>query len=502
MPLPWKKDKVSRFSRIVADLQSPKGGNSLVVETGFPTSLVDLFVKNRERLKKPTGKKKKKKKRQQQLQDVEEELVISDPIFISSSIELVDSTGPVQNLENMESFDVCELVSQLLPVVEDDEHVDDVKVTAKKCWDEKEKRLLFVVLKIFLVVLLGLSTKKLVVGMTMSAFVLIFLEYVGKHVLCFLKPCLNVEIVLVLFVEKVSSAFLMLKGARKRDDSRKELTIQEREQEEDVSGIDSCDLIETLDMKSSIEEIQVVEFNFDRIVSVEENRGTESIMDLLGCDWRKMEAVEVEEDKSGVLVCEKERSRKSKIRRKIIKKLVPKKLRAIKKAKKSKENEPDAGSESSSCWGDDEMGIIKVLEDSDKQGFENKGKTLLSKLLEEEDEEEEDEEEGRKGEEPDQGYSSSSTGWQAEKEVIAVDKKSSSDYLILFFVALVGLVGGRSLSLVLTLASCLLIKLIGRYRCVNEPFLLPGKVLFTSQNCTKNAQSDEQFQPLSLGFQH
>ena len=86
MPLPWKKDKVSRFSRIVADLQSPKGGSSLVVETGFPTSLVDLFVKNRERLKKPTGK--KKKKRQQQLQDVEEELVISDPIFISSSLEL------------------------------------------------------------------------------------------------------------------------------------------------------------------------------------------------------------------------------------------------------------------------------------------------------------------------------------------------------------------------------------------------------------------------------
>ncbi|KAJ6293461.1 hypothetical protein OIU78_025441 [Salix suchowensis] len=103
MPLPWKKNKVSRFSRIVADLQSPKGGSSLVVETGFPTSLVDLFVKNRERLKKPTGKK-KKKKRQQQLQDVEEELVISDPIFISSSLELVDSPGPVQNLENMESF--------------------------------------------------------------------------------------------------------------------------------------------------------------------------------------------------------------------------------------------------------------------------------------------------------------------------------------------------------------------------------------------------------------
>ncbi|KAJ6894853.1 hypothetical protein NC652_028565 [Populus alba x Populus x berolinensis] len=446
MPFPWKKDEVSRFSRIVADLQSPKRGNSLVVETGFPTSLVDLFVKNRERLKKPTGK---KKKRQQQLQEVEEELVISDPIFVSSSIELVDSPGPIQN---MESFDVCDLVSQLLPVVEDDEDVDDVddvKVTDKKCWNEKEKRLLFVVLKMFLVVVLGLSTKKLVVGITMSAFVLIFLEYVGKHVLCFLKPCLNEEIVLELFVERVSSAFLMLKGVRKCDDSRKELIIQEIEQEEDVGGIDSCDFIET-------QETQVVDFNFDWIVPVEANRGAESGTDLLVCDWR----MEVQEDKSGVLVCEKERSRKSKIRRKIIKKLVPKKLRAIKKAKKSKGQEPDVGSESSSCWGDDEMGIIEVLEDGDKQGFENKGNASLSKLLEEE----EEEEERRKGKEPDQGNSSSSTGWQAETEAVVVDKKGSSDYLILFFVALAGLVGGRSLSLVLTLASCLLIKLIGRFR--------------------------------------
>jgi hypothetical protein len=235
----------------------------------------------------------------------------------------------------------------------------------------------------------------------------------------------------------------MLKGVRKCEDSSKGLIIQEIDQEEAVSGVDSCDLIETLEMKSSVEEIQAVEVNFDMIVPVEENRGAESRMDLLSCDGKKMRIVEIEEDRSGVLVCEKEKSRNSKIRRKIIQKLVPKKLRAVKKAKKNNDKEPDFGSESSSCWGDVEGRIEEGINE-------------------------------RKGEEPYQGISSSSTGWQAKMEVVVVEKgktekKGSSDYLILFFVALAGLVGGRSLSLVLTLAACLMIKLVARYRCVNEP---------------------------------
>ncbi|TKY72403.1 hypothetical protein E2542_SST01143 [Spatholobus suberectus] len=57
MPFPWKKNRVPRISQIVADLQSPKRGGSLVVETGFPTSLIDLFVKNRSRFRKHRSKK-------------------------------------------------------------------------------------------------------------------------------------------------------------------------------------------------------------------------------------------------------------------------------------------------------------------------------------------------------------------------------------------------------------------------------------------------------------
>ncbi|CAI0545750.1 unnamed protein product [Linum tenue] len=70
MPLPWKKPKVSAISRIVADLPSPKHGHSLVVQTGFPTSLVDLFWKNHDRIKKPYSKlMKKHHHNQNQLQD-------------------------------------------------------------------------------------------------------------------------------------------------------------------------------------------------------------------------------------------------------------------------------------------------------------------------------------------------------------------------------------------------------------------------------------------------
>ncbi|KAL4366908.1 hypothetical protein GQ457_05G025940 [Hibiscus cannabinus] len=58
MHFPWKKSKVARIARLVAGLhQSPKRGGSLVVETGFPTSLVDLFVKNRDRLRKSSKRK-------------------------------------------------------------------------------------------------------------------------------------------------------------------------------------------------------------------------------------------------------------------------------------------------------------------------------------------------------------------------------------------------------------------------------------------------------------
>ncbi|KAE8655658.1 hypothetical protein F3Y22_tig00117021pilonHSYRG00131 [Hibiscus syriacus] len=59
MHFPWKKSKVTRrISRLVAGLHcTPKRGGYLVLETGFPTSLVDLFVKNRDRFRKSSKRK-------------------------------------------------------------------------------------------------------------------------------------------------------------------------------------------------------------------------------------------------------------------------------------------------------------------------------------------------------------------------------------------------------------------------------------------------------------
>nr|DAD26730.1 TPA_asm: hypothetical protein HUJ06_028198 [Nelumbo nucifera] len=56
MPLPWKKAKVGQVSYFLDDHQSLKQERSL--KTGFPTSIVDVFAKNRDRLKKPSKKKK------------------------------------------------------------------------------------------------------------------------------------------------------------------------------------------------------------------------------------------------------------------------------------------------------------------------------------------------------------------------------------------------------------------------------------------------------------
>ncbi|EXB75200.1 hypothetical protein L484_025980 [Morus notabilis] len=297
MPLPWKKTKVTRISRIVADLQSPKRGGSLVVETGFPTSLIDLFVKNRDRLKKPSIKKKKKKKKTNQNdtnqpQNDIDDFVTSDPITANSHSSLDDSPICVEP--------ISEEAENLTPSESVEEEEEETEVESVTHEDQNRVVLFLAVLKIFAVVVLGLSTKKLTVGITLSAFVLLFLEYVGKRLIC---------------------RFLKLFWFKKEED----------------------EFVHVKESKSLIDEIEVGEANNNN--NDDENR--EEIfsagpdLELLSRDkkWGFVDTKEVMEDGKGdVLVVEKSKScsKRAKIRAKIIKNFVPKKLRSSKRDKKPK----------------------------------------------------------------------------------------------------------------------------------------------------------------------
>ncbi|KAL5565090.1 hypothetical protein UlMin_028254 [Ulmus minor] len=125
MPLPWKKTKVTKISQIVANLQSPKHGRLLVVKNGFPTSLIDLFINNRDCLKMPSMKNKKKSKKRNNSILVQWRHVVVEE-FVGGSF------------------------------------------------------LFLVLLKNFAMVVLALSTKKLAVGITLLAFLLFCLEYLGN----------------------------------------------------------------------------------------------------------------------------------------------------------------------------------------------------------------------------------------------------------------------------------------------------------------------------------
>ncbi|KAG8049342.1 hypothetical protein GUJ93_ZPchr0009g1974 [Zizania palustris] len=53
MPSPLKRSIAGRLGRLLASLRSPAHAGPLPVQTGFPTSLADLVVRNHDRLKKP-----------------------------------------------------------------------------------------------------------------------------------------------------------------------------------------------------------------------------------------------------------------------------------------------------------------------------------------------------------------------------------------------------------------------------------------------------------------
>ncbi|RWW70922.1 hypothetical protein BHE74_00021370 [Ensete ventricosum] len=169
MPNPWKKPRPGGgrgggVSRFLAGIR-PHRGVSLVVQTGFPTSLADLFVKNRGRLRKPSRKKKPPS---------ESDSAASEPPPVTSPLD----GGPLPEASS---------VGRPIPVAADGfpSLPDSIGM--------KHRRLgivfgLLLIMTLVLVVL-AIERKMLVAGFTLSALALWLLDSIGYRALWFSKPC-------------------------------------------------------------------------------------------------------------------------------------------------------------------------------------------------------------------------------------------------------------------------------------------------------------------------
>ncbi|KAA8514810.1 hypothetical protein F0562_017989 [Nyssa sinensis] len=452
MPLPWKKAKFTRVSQLVADhLHPPMRGGSLVVETGFPTSLVDLFVKNRERLKKPS-----KKKRCEPTADQVPSLPLrpsnSPPVCPSPVVPVSELTNPkrsppihIVNSNEINNVIVVREVNKPSVVVDRDEDVGDEVAYVNG--------VLATVLKMSLVVVLALATKKLAVGITMSACLLIFLEYFGKHVWKLFKPCTNAQESLKPLIQRVL-CFLGIK---------QDNFIMEQENNrvlkapiEQQTGFSSCSgLVEGGGLNGPIEETQIVQPSSIFVPPIEEIERVKEEFEMWVCeDLDTEKRMEREEDfdtqkvkkreedyRVDALELKNHRSRRAKIKSKI-KKLIPKKFRDSKK-------------KGSSSIGGDKMVICEEQEREEEAG-KLCGDNLSSVSSSRYDEQDVDD-----------VICSPAELLQPEVEAIIIreevgrDTERNSGHLILFLIVLVGLVGGRVFALLLALSWCLMLKWAG-----------------------------------------
>ncbi|CAA0832279.1 ethylene-responsive nuclear protein / ethylene-regulated nuclear protein (ERT2 [Striga hermonthica] len=178
MHLPWRKVKTARISQFVNDhlskSQKRRDVSSLVVETGFPTSLVDLFIKNREKLKKPSKRKKPPRDPPIAGSDASSRSVSPEiPPEIGFPPPRVPPNSP-QPLPRPREVAIENLMTRSNSnVFNGRERVAEYSLDVNK--------VLLLVVKMFFVVILALGTKRLAIGITISAFLLFFLEYACKH---------------------------------------------------------------------------------------------------------------------------------------------------------------------------------------------------------------------------------------------------------------------------------------------------------------------------------
>ncbi|XP_061339726.1 uncharacterized protein LOC133286337 [Gastrolobium bilobum] len=444
MPFPWKKNKnrVTRISQIVADFQSPKRGGSLVVETGFPTSLIDLFVKNRSRFKKSKSKK-----------PVRPE--IPDPPPPPPSPEITPTPLPEPPTPTVPRAEAPRLS---LSIGENGEGVAGaVSGRVGECCGcgSGSNMVVGVVVKMLVVAVLVATVERLTVGITVSAFALLFLEYAGKRVVSCLGPCSNASVTVPVesLSQRVSSCVwfqkLLLQLKVKK----------ECEHETTRAELSSCSL--------SIDEIEVVESKSEVGVSCE----LDSISLIGDITWGCPQLVDDDDDDSSkgkivapclceVSECKTKVSRSGRFKSKMVKKLVPKKFRASKKEKKEKGiklREAESGSEVSSVVEED-----KVQDDVGEELEENRNKSSLLLKTELECIRDDDG--------VDCGITCSKVA-KEEKRIGSVVVGHSS-YAILLVITLVGLLVGRFPALILIMIWCFLLKIVKTlWRSQNVPVI-------------------------------
>ncbi|CAH8275924.1 unnamed protein product [Arabidopsis lyrata] len=410
MPLPWKKSKSSRISRFVSDLQqSPKHGGSLVVETGFPTSLIDLFVKNRDRLKKQSSKRNNKNNKAQttaQTQTVPtKRRVLSPPpppLSLQRRMSLPSKLDPALVTEDPPL--VSKIEESFIPENRHDGE-DDGGNGGNRGGGGGGCVLMVVVFKVFMVAVLALSTKKLAVGITLSAFSLLFLELAVARVFTYLNLCPDAQI-------RIDSLIDKLIGKRHKE--------KLEEEEESLSTPDRRNNVSSEIIEEPREEIRVVPQSDSSTLEkakplVEEKKDVQTIRDV---------------------VFKTEKSKSAKLKSKIVKKIVPKKLRSYKKKKKMKIKEKEE--EEAEVETEEEGSVTEVssLFSDERIGSEISERDDLSSnppLLESctEIEEEEEEEIGSKGD--------------------------LTKAMVLIVIILVGLLSGKVFAIGLTLSWCLIL---------------------------------------------
>lgn len=419
MTFSWKK-KIRRngFSKLVADLQSPKHGGSLVVETGFPTSLIDLYVRNRGRFRKSNANK------QQSGNDLNT-VVANDMNSYNGNYDILEEdVGDGEcEIENEQ----CEIESVQFSEVESDEIIEEIEnekceivsvkfseVGSEKCGEtvaEKSVEMVklnmvyVVLLKVLLMMVLVLGTKRFKVGITLSAFVLFSLELVGK-------------------------AFLGRSSLIRRSSVDAEMPIESFNT--DIESSKKNKIRNTIDVVSK----EVLEIE-EQVESKQEVRSEEALDEV-----RSEGSMEI-----------RHKSSRRAIMKSRMKKLVPKKLR------KSSVGPKD---EILSCTSKEVK--ERVRRDQDVKPLvvsslrsDSKGVTFCIARQEQD-------------EIVDLGQSSSSTMASESdcKDSMEQEREHNSGYLVLCLIVLVGLIGGRVLALVLALSWCLMMTKI-QWRNVTFP---------------------------------